>query len=394
MVQLFDTIALDTSKVRRTRHGYLVADVLAARTGIQHYVGSEIGKPDMGAVRVYRSPDEVFNKDETMRSFTSLPITLDHPPELVTSRNWKQFARGYTGEEVARDGEFVRVPLIIQDQGAIDAVERGQRELSFGYTCDLDFITGKTPDGQDYDAVQKNLRGNHLAIVSTGRAGSHCRIGDESDGVISMPDAVLRTVTVDGIPVATTDAGAIAIDTLQKRIADHVAKNLELAKATKDNEAKATKDNEVEVARLNALIAERDKELGTLKGALETIKGEQSDPARLDAMVTERADLLNQTRAIVGDFDAKGQSVKDIRRAVVAKKLGDAEVKDRSDDYVQALFDSLAKHATTPDLVRQVMQHGSVGSTSTAVATARDAHAKMLQDTANAWKQPSSQVRN
>lgn len=386
-MQLFDTIALDASKVRRTRYGYLVADVLAGRTGIQNYLGPEIGKPDMGAVRVYRPPEEVFNKDEAMRSFTSLPITLDHPPELVTSHNWKQFARGYTGEEVARDGEFVRVPLIIQDQGAIDAVERGQRELSFGYTCDLDFTAGKTPDGQDYDAIQKNLRGNHLAIVSTGRAGSHCRIGDQSDGVISMPDAVLRTVTVDGIPVATTDAGAIAIDTLQKRIADHVAKNLELAKVTKDGEA--------EVAGLTALIAERDKELGTLKGALEMIKGEQSDPARLDAMVTERADLLNQTRAIVGDFDAKGQSVKDIRRAVVAKKLGDAEIKDRSDDYVQALFDSLAKHATTPDPVRQVMQHGSVGSTSTAAAvTARDAHTKMLQDTASAWKQSSPQTRN
>jgi len=393
MHQLSDTATLDSQRVRKTRFGYLVADVLAGRTGIQIYAGREVGRPDLPTVRVYRPPAEVFDKTEAMRSFTALPVTLDHPPELVTAQNWSKFARGSTGEDVARDGEFIRVPLILQDQVAIDAVEAGHRELSFGYTCDLDFSAGQTPDGQAYDAVQRNLRGNHLAIVGVARAGSQCRIGDNASqpscGATPMPDtAQFRTVTVDGIPVTTTDAGAAVIETLQKRIGDHVTANLKL---TADNET-ALNVLKGEIALLKTTVAERDKELGSLKGELEATKAKATDTQALDALVAERTDLLTKTKAIVGDLDLAGKSAADIRRTVVAKKLGDAEVKDRSDDYVHALFDSLAKQAPASgvDPVRAAMVAGTAGSSSSALS-ARDAHKQMLKDNADAWKMPFGQ---
>src|SRR5690606_31354603 len=114
-MQLFDTVTLDG--LRRTQDGYLVADAKVARTGIQIYTGREVdpenkhGLRDKATVRVYRPEEEVFAQD-AMHSFAYRPVTDDHPTEMVTADNWKALAVGQTGGEVARDGEFVRVPLV------------------------------------------------------------------------------------------------------------------------------------------------------------------------------------------------------------------------------------------------------------------------------------------
>src|SRR5690606_37114050 len=110
--------------------------------------------------------------------FAHRPVTNDHPDEPVTADNWKQFAVGQTADEIARDGQFIRVPLMVADAAAIKAIEDGKRELSAGYTCDLAFEAGQTASGEAYDAIQKNIRANHVAIVQRGRAGSEVRIGD------------------------------------------------------------------------------------------------------------------------------------------------------------------------------------------------------------------------
>src|SRR5690606_19868458 len=143
----------------------------------------------------------------------------DHPDEPVTADNWKQYAVGQTGDEIARDGTFIRVPMMVADGDAIKAIEGGKQELSAGYSCDLAFEPGTSPDGQAYDAIQKNIRANHVAIVDRGRAGNQVRIGDDAKAwgaapirpttdkeTITMSDA-LRTVVVDGLSVSTTDQG-------------------------------------------------------------------------------------------------------------------------------------------------------------------------------------------
>ncbi|WP_139812749.1 DUF2213 domain-containing protein, partial [Ensifer aridi] len=162
---------------RRTADGYLVADVKTARTGIQIYAGREVGKPELATVKVYRPEAQVFDT-ASLGSYAHKPVTNDHPAEAVTADNWKALAVGSIGDEVARDGEFVRVPLIVMDAAVISEIEGGKRELSAGYTCDLAWEPGTTPEGEKYDAIQKDIRINHVAIVQRGRAGSQARIGD------------------------------------------------------------------------------------------------------------------------------------------------------------------------------------------------------------------------
>lgn len=332
---------------RRTADGYLVAEVRTARTGIQDYAGFEVGKPDLPVVRVYRPADQVFAKD-SLGSYAHRPVTNGHPDEAVTAENWRDHAVGQIGDEVARDGEFVRVPLIVMDAAAIKEIEDGKRELSAGYVCDLAFEAGTTPDGQTYDAVQRNIKINHVAIVSAGRAGSQARIGDgaswgacalstkDSNKEKSMSEKPLKTVTVDGLSIEVTDQGAQVIAKLQQQLSD--------ATAAKD---KAVADHATELAAKDAEIAKKDAEIDGLKAKV-------LDGAALDAAVAARGDLLAKAKAIAPDVKTDGLSDAAIRKAVVVAKLGDA-MKDKPDAYIDARFDILAEDAAGDERVRDAL---------------------------------------
>jgi hypothetical protein len=164
--------------VTKHRDGYLTCEARVARTGVQRYRGYELGMPNREHVTLYRPPEEVFARD-SMRSMANKPITLTHPKSMVDSKSWSKVAKGFSGSEVVRDGEYVRVPLMLTDAAAVDAFENGEaRELSVGYTTDIDWTAGETPDGAAYDGVQRLIRGNHHALVPVARGGESLRFGD------------------------------------------------------------------------------------------------------------------------------------------------------------------------------------------------------------------------
>jgi hypothetical protein len=185
-MQMNERLIMDQgAMMRRTTDGYLVAAPRVARTGIQLYRGSEVGMKDRAVVRVYRPEQAVFDKD-SMATMAFKPITDDHPPVQVTAENWKEYAVGQSGDQVARDGEFIRVPMVLMDQKSITKLEAGKAELSVGYNCNIDFVDGKTDDGLEYDAVQSDIRVNHIAIVTAARGGHDLRIGDNGTVSIDM----------------------------------------------------------------------------------------------------------------------------------------------------------------------------------------------------------------
>lgn len=363
-MQLFDAVTLGDARL--TRDGYMVVDARIARTGILEYAGFEVDRPDMDKVRIYRPDEEVFSAD-ALASFAHRPVTIDHPTEAVSAKNWRHHAVGATGDVISKDGGYVRVPLTLMDSSAIDIVKSGKRELSCGYTCDLKWEAGKTADGKEYDAIQTNIRGNHLAIVGSGRAGSECRIGDDDEkGRMGM---TLQKLTIDGITVEMSDTAAQVVSKVQRQLADAIADNIKL---TTDHVA---------------AIAAKDKELGTKDAEIEGLKGKVLDDKKLDEAVAARASVVDQAKKIIGDsLDLTGKSLSDIRRAVVAKKFSDEKVKDKSDDYVQALFDGLAgdETVTNHDPVRQtVIDRGGNGGKP---LTGDQAFAGLTDYYENAWK--------
>ena len=177
---LRDGFTVDASSVRRTRDGYLAATPRVARVGIQEYLGSEVGRPDLQKVRVYRPRSEVMSAD-SRKTYAHKPVTNNHPPVPVTKENWKQFAVGHTSGEVWIDGDYIRVPMMVADAAAISDVDNGKIELSLGYSTDLDWTPGVLENGDTYDAVQRNIRANHLAIVKKARGGDKLKVGDAKE---------------------------------------------------------------------------------------------------------------------------------------------------------------------------------------------------------------------
>lgn len=358
---LHDTIEIsDVMTPRLTKDGYLTAQVRVARTGIQMYLAKELGldgDPNR-VVKVYRPPEEVFAND-AMASYAYRPVTVNHPDTLVDAENWKAHARGQTGGEILRDKEFVQVPMVLMDSGAIDEWKAGKRQLSMGYTMDLDTTSGTTPGGEQYDAVQRNLRMNHLAIVAQARGGSELKLGDEEP---VMSEIKLTTITVDGLSVETTDAGAQAIGKLTKELADAKAET----KKSTDDHAAALKVKDTE-------LAAKDAEITKLKESQVTAED-------MDKLVKDRADLTAKAKSIA-DVDYSGQSVDEIRKAAVVAKLGADAVKDKSADYIAARFDILAEDAAK-DPVRKAMQSGPAPKAGTRDA----AYNEYVSDISNAWK--------
>ena len=331
--ELSEKIALVDGARSKTSAGFVTATARVARTGIQQYRGNELGLIDVDVVNVWRPDTEVMEKS-SMWSFAHKPITDNHPPELVDSTNVQKHFRGITGGEIARDGEFITVPLSLMDASLIDAVDSGKRELSAGYTCDIEFVDGVTPDGDTYNAIQRNIRVNHIAVVDRGRAGHQCRLGDASKTEKEVIDMSLQTITFDGLSVEVTNQGAQVIKALQTRLADAVALN--------DTAATA---HAVE-------LAARDTELGTKDAEISVLTDAAMTPAKLDALVVDRSDTITKAKTF-GDVDTVGKSNADIRRSAVSMRVGDEKLAGKSDDYVAALFDAYASDA---DPVRSKLQ--------------------------------------
>ncbi len=350
--------------------GRLVVSARVARAGnVQLYLGSEMGVADKEVVRVYRPEEEVFNTD-SMKTFPHRYVTLGHPKGPA---DFEKHAVGWLGDEVARDGEFIRVPMTVAAKKATDAIKDGTRELSVGYTSAIDFTPGKTPSGEDYDAKMTNIVVDHVAIVKYARGGSQLRIGDwrtvdDSDSALNpnsggrhMADTTHKVV-FDGLTIETSEQGKQAIEALTKRLGD-----------SQDALKQALADKDAAIATHDAAIAKKDAEIDDLKG-------KQLSDADLDKRVTERADLISTAKAI-GDADYTGKSDAEIRKLAVATKLGDKAVDGKSEAYIAARFDILAEDAQV-DPVRQAMRTEDRNAKN----PVNDARAKMFADLENGHK--------
>lgn len=346
---LTDNYSLDDgANIRLTRDGYLTANVRIARTGIQTYTAAELGLTDRASntpVSVYRPPEEVFHVD-AMRSMSHRPITDGHPSVPVTADNWSSLAKGDTGDEVMRDGDFVRVPIKLMDQKTIDKVTDGKRELSVGYTCDLEFIDGTTEDGHKYDAVQRNIRGNHLAICDRARGGKALAIIDErrmtpepTDG--DRPMAEVKMV-VDGVPFNVADATAEAV----------------VAKVVTARDAAVTRAEAAEgkAAEQATQIQAKDAEIATLT---QSVKDAAVTPAQIRAAAANLTKTLGDAKRLSPALtfaDTMGED--EIKSAVVKGRMGDA-AKDWTPAQIDASFAIMAKDgATGPDGVAKVIGDG------------------------------------
>jgi hypothetical protein len=324
MTQIKFTDRANIGQVKRTQEGYLSAIARSLRTGIQEYHASELGLMGDNIVRVMRPDESVFSKD-SLASAVHIPVTLGHPPELVTADNWKDYAIGEVGSDVMRDGENIAFSLMVKDKDGLAAYESGTREISMGYVADM----RPAPDGADYDFIMGPPKYNHLAIVDNARAGSQARIGDTAIkwGAAPLttkgPEMEMKTIVVGdkAVQIAASDA-----DIVTKLIADMAELRTELASV------------KIECA-----------------DATRKIKTDDEIAAMVSAGVKELAEVVDKARKLVADYDATGKDAMTVRREVIAKVYGDEASADLTTDAeIKAAF-KVAQSRAAADPVLDAM---------------------------------------
>lgn len=384
-MQFTDALLID--RAHRTPDGYLRVVAKAARTGIQKYRGAEIdpeGKHFAAdqVVNVYRPPEEVFDA-EAVASFIGRPITDDHPKVAVNASNWRDHSRGVVGGAV-KDGEWLRFDLALMDADLVAKVDAGKRQLSNGYAAEIEIGDGTTPTGEAYQATQRHIRGNHVAVVRIARAGPDAVIPDGGNKLFETCDAAAvilgpaedqetkmpHTLIIDGLQVPNvSDEAKAAIEKLQGQLKDANGATAAAEQALKD------------------ATSAHDKAIGAKDAEIADLKGKVADEATIDARASAKADVLAKAKAVLGDKapDFAGKTVAEVRRMTVAAKVGDEAVADKSDDYVEARFDALTAGAKAV-----VPIHSP--TTADADKEVASAHAAMVKDMQDAWKPKPAQA--
>lgn len=389
-LRIYDRLIIDDeAKVRFTPDGYMTAMPRVARTGIQIYAGREVGRPDLERVRVYRPESEVFSKD-SLRSYAHRPMTNDHPRELVTADNWKKYAVGSVGDEIVRDGRAVRVPMTLMDAEAVRDYREGKTELSLGYLCDLKWESGKTEDGETYDAVQTSIRANHLALVKAARGGPDLRIGDDKPGIINGDNAMTdKTIVVDGVTLTMTDTAAQVVARFMDSSSTLVAS---LRKQIADNESEEEKRKKKEegykkdAAALQTTIANKDAEIATLK---QQVQDATLTPAKLDAAVKVRDAVISKAKAVLGDkLIVDGKTDGEIRRQVVDARLGDV-AKGWGDGEIATSFATITVDVKPETATTDAIARGFAQPTTPAGDKRGEAYVKYDQSLQDAWRTPA-----
>ena len=369
------------AKPVRTPAGFLRADGYLTRAGIFQY-----RQPDGTTRHELRPAEEVFHAD-SVKSFAMAPVTDDHPPTNLTADNAREYMRGSVSENLKQDGMMLRGGMMVTDADLIAKMERGDSaQVSCGYTCDVEMTPGVW-QGQKYDAVQRNIRGNHVAIVPRGRAGDGVRVRMDARDAAMVFDPggataptqeqprTMKTFRHDGVSYEGSEQVAELVEKLQKERAD----SLGAVDAVKKEAATAFAKLE---AKHDAAVAE-----------LATVKADAAKaPERIRAEIQARMGLEQGARQVLGKaakFD--GLSDREVRVAVLKKIEPKFDVAPKSDEYVAARFD-IAIEATKNDTTSAI----SAARESVEVEHADGAEGEEKMDAAeknalemrNLWKQP------
>lgn len=306
-VQRFDRMPV---KALKTDEGfYYDPDATLTRSGIFVYRDPKTGKE----TREYRPDSEVFSAAH-LDAIAGKPVTAGHKGK-ITSANAKEFTIGAIVGKPRQDGIELKAPVMIYVTDAID--KDGHKELSLGYDIELDETPGEI-NGERYDAIQRNLIPNHLAIVKRGRAGTarlNLDAADDADEIEVKPKELsnMKKVRLDngleydaapevevyiGKLVADVKAAVAAKDVQQARAdaaeADLKKAKEEVVKARTDGEAAARARLSLEaVATAHKVEFKADTKDQDIKvGVIKAVRGDAFDPeGRTEAYIDAAYDL-------------------------------------------------------------------------------------------------------
>lgn len=364
----FKLDALKKDRYQITEEGFLTCRATVTRAGVFDYV-DESGK----TVRELRSAEEVFSQDSLV-TLRMIPVTFQHPEQKrVTVDNNRQLNVGLTGEIVTHDDQFVHCTVKILDKAVVayvlDRHRQGKEvELSCGYEAEVVPIAGEHPTEGHYDAVQKNIRYNHLSIVPRGRAGHDVKLKlDEKQKESLMIKFIRKALKLDGF----------AMDAIEAEVPEQAQSILERLGQKLDEAVEVIKERGARIADLTKKADADQAKIDTLTEEVEKLKADNSalsDPAgeKIQAILTGRKALEDVAAKV--DVKTDGLSDQAVKVAVIAKQSPEFKADGKSADYIDARFDAVVELLTAAEA-----ENGAAGL-SQVIRDAKEASAQTTVD--------------
>lgn len=286
-----------------TGEGFLICkNVPIARTGDQEYLAREIGLSGQDGeqvLTVHRSPEEVFSQ-AALASFEGKPVTNDHPPDLIGPDDVGMYEKGHAQNVRRGTGEwadYMVADLHIHDRELIDAIQGGKREISCGYECEY------SPN-RDGTYSQKNIRGNHVAVVDRGRAGKRAAILDSDINPAEKPPerkATMKSKLLEWFGLAVKD-----------KTPDEIAKMAQDAAAAMDEGTLPAKEDPAK---------EPPKEEPTKDGGAFDVNS--LDDASIDGLLEKL--MARKAAKEAATKEADGDPLEETIKALTGETAGDPE---------------------------------------------------------------------
>jgi hypothetical protein len=356
-----------TTPFTKTSEGFLTGRTIVTSVGVFTYRNK-----DGSTSKELRLPQEVFAAD-SLDSMKLKPMVNNHPTVKVTADNAKRLQIGSLGnnpsdwvnsyatfdrDEPLRgtygsDGFHVAIDMTITDASAIADIEAGKCALSMGYDCEIEDTAGVWC-GIAYNAIQRNIRYNHCALVDSARSGDAARIRfdnsddgfhlDSGDAVfVDMPsgetggdqaqnqEAIMKYRLDNGMEYDAPEGFVQAYITMKEK-ADAAEKSLA------DNKtAVSTLEAERDTAKARADKAEKE---------LQEAQSSLNDPKRLDAAIEAKLAIHDAAKK-AGVEIKNDMSDGDIKKAVILSVFPESKFDGKDEVYISARFDATVEFLKT-----------------------------------------------
>lgn len=324
--------------------GFLKVPAAFTRTGVFEY---EL--QDGSTRRELRPVEEVFDS-ESLRSLRMVPVTNEHPGEPLNTENARKFAVGATGDFPFPEDGLVVGMIAIHDADAIKEIREGKKELSGGYITQIDETPGVF-EGIKFDAIQRFIRYNHVALVAEGRAGpeARLRIDNRFDAktfgkrITTKEETMFdyhedaKKFSFNGAKFDLSDKDGVKA--LKDAMSAFLKEAKDAMKAGKKDSADSVEDSPVFVA----LQAKFDAMTETLEAAKKK-EAEVKTDSEFATAVAARVTLESFASRFVPKLD--GLTDIEVKRAVIVAMTPEALREDKaatlaekSDLYVEAMYD-------------------------------------------------------
>ena len=336
-----ERLAFDRASVRTfDGNGRLQVKVSnISKANVCPYFGREIpGADKLGLdpekiYRLWRHPDEL---KKAVATFNNIPLLSIHTPDFPGDPP-REYRVGVTHSNADFDGTYLTNGLSVWDNSAIAGIEtEEQEELSSSYQYVADMTPGTTPNGEVYDGIMREIIGNHVALVETGRAGSDVLVAD------SLPPELKHMSKRKAAAIRATLKPLLAADAdLEAEVRKALLALDEAEKEDKKDKPAEDEDDEEDDKKKKTADDEDDEDDSDDKKKKTADDEDDEDDDKKDDKVSKTA--MDSAIRLAADSATKkaAQNFREIREAELAVRplIGDVVAMDSAADVYRTALE-------------------------------------------------------